>query len=759
MILAKSNPPISLEEHVDDCLKIADALEEALPALQQLTTPYFWQALRYAIILHDLGKAHVEFQNYLQKKPNTWKSRRHEIYSTKIAASLPDDLPVKRQILWAVLGHHKTFHDLQKALKAIDRFNKEAFEMGMEPQKDYHDLTALQMESVVKLLQHYGLEVPKISDVSVLRLLKEYSRELPEVFSQAYLLNLMLVGALKQCDHLGSAKVTSVPKLRDDNFKFLDNLKQKLEQKGKSFHDHQSKAASAVGNVLLTAPTGAGKTEASMLWLRNQLKVSGQGRVFYVLPYTASINAMFERLQEDVEEDDKVGLSHGKLQSYLYNYFDEQQYSDEQKLDKIKEFREQFRALNRPLKVTTPFQLLKHFFGVKGFDKGFAEMAGGYFIFDEIHAYDPTTTAQLLTLIEFVVRYLKGKVMVMTATLPRFLRKELQEVMGEHLKINATKELYSQFQRHRLELLKGDIFSNLSQIKDDLQAGVKVLVVCNTVKQSQQVYRELADYASSRVLLHGAFVGRDRFRYEKLLQDQEPQLLVGTQAIEVSLNIDYDVIYTEPAPLDALLQRFGRVNRNREKGICPCYVFTEGSDADSYIYSAGIIERTLKVLGEVQEVNQGRIVEEKLQEHIDVVYPNWEEEDRNEFDDVMKLFRIRLESLQPFQHSKESEDDFYSKFDGIPIVPVAELKEYKDLLGKRKFIEAERLTTSVTKGKFRYWVSPESDNIRPEEVYVDGKKGFTAAFYVTNKKYNPELGLLRDEEESWAMAQGESTTL
>jgi CRISPR-associated endonuclease/helicase Cas3 len=49
--------------------------------------------------------------------------------------------------------------------------------------------------------------------------------------------------------------------------------------------------------------------------------------------------------------------------------------------------------------------------------------------------------------------------------------------------------------------------------------------------------------------------------------------LIGTQAIEVSLDIDYDVIFSDPAPLDALIQRFGRVNRKRLKSPCPCLVF------------------------------------------------------------------------------------------------------------------------------------------------------------------------------------------
>lgn len=72
----------------------------------------------------------------------------------------------------------------------------------------------------------------------------------------------------------------------------------------------------------MTAPTGTGKTEAAMNWLRTQIRNRGSGRVFYVLPYTASINAMYERISKDIEKE-KVGMVHGNLLQYLdYRFSD-----------------------------------------------------------------------------------------------------------------------------------------------------------------------------------------------------------------------------------------------------------------------------------------------------------------------------------------------------------------------------------------------------------------------------------------------------
>ena len=78
---------------------------------------------------------------------------------------------------------------------------------------------------------------------------------------------------------------------------------------------------------------------------------------------------------------------------------------------------------------------------------------------------------------------------------------------------------------------------------------------------------------------------------EKELDDAD--LLVGTQAVEVSLDIDFDCLFSEPAPIDALIQRFGRINRKGRKGICDVCICKEGGENDPFIYSRDKVERTL----------------------------------------------------------------------------------------------------------------------------------------------------------------------
>jgi CRISPR-associated endonuclease/helicase Cas3 len=291
----------------------------------------------------------------------------------------------------------------------------------------------------------------------------------------------------------------------------------------------------------------------------------------------------------------------------------------------------------------------------------------------------------------------------------------------------------------------------------DLNADKKVLVVCNTIKQSQDVFLELKGHSKKAVLLHGAFTGEDRTRYEKNLKEgekneEEPiQLLVGTQTIEVSLDIDYDIIYTEPAPIDALIQRFGRVNRKREKGISPVVIFKERNSNDKYIYPIDIINRTLKVFETIIESDGGIIKESKLQDYIDTVYPDWEQKNLEEFTNVYNLLKNAVHQLAPMIYSKHTEEEFYKQFDGIKVLPVALKQEYEQRLSNFDFIGAERLKVQIRKNKFAQLRSENSNNLYQERFSfeTDKKNLLSFTYWVISKKYDFDLGLIYDEQEKW----------
>lgn len=745
-VLAKSGPPISLKQHIDECLRVYESLRKAFGRLPINDADRFWRLLRLGIIFHDLGKSHSEFQKILLGKRGNWYHQRHELFSVPFINQLYLSNEDRLLLKLIVAGHHKDINFLSNFIQHSYKTGEDMFSFSEDGKLEWDEETEkLNTKYIKSFLNSYGVSLTSNPLIPPFEEIKEYYRNPINAANINFQELLLAAGALKQCDHSASAGIFKVNILEEKHFDFLYDTKW-------APYFHQKRASETNGNIVLTAPTGSGKTEASLMWLHKQMKENGQGRTFYILPFNASINAMFERLDEKMQGNNEiVGVVHGKLAEYIESRFEKEEYSVKNEILK-RELKESYRALVPPLKVATPFQLLKSIFGLKGFEKGIFEMSGGYFIFDEIHAYDPEVTAQIKVLIEFATKYLNVNVCLMTATLPTFLKKEFVGAIGAYTEISADEELYQSFIRHRIKVAEGLLSDHIADIQIRLDKGDKVLVVSNTVKQAQNIYNNLN--ASKKVLLHSAFNGVDRNKKETDLKSDEVKLLVGTQAIEVSLDIDYDVIFTEPAPFDALLQRFGRINRHQVNGEyrppCDCIVFSERNEVDKYIYkNEEIIVRTLKVLREMETLKAGVVAEIDLQKYIDQVYPDWSVKDKDDFDRVYTHLKADvMENLSPFIYDPHREEEFEKQFDGIKVLPAIKADEYRELLEANKFIKAESLKVSITKQRFASLINKEGIHRDVSAFQLLWKEEIKEqSYYIIDRKYDDELGLQLEIEE------------
>lgn len=171
--------------------------------------------------------------------------------------------------------------------------------------------------------------------------------------------------------------------------------------------------------------------------------------------------------------------------------------------------------------------------------------------------------------------------------------------------------------RHRIEVRPSSLIEGLADILDEIaDANETALIVCNHVATSQQAY-DIAKrrFGTEIMLLHSRFNSHDRAYVESVITGKNPPpILVATQAVEVSLDLNYARGYSEPAPADALGQRLGRINRSGGRPQ-PAKVVVFDEPSNGYLYDEQITRETMALLRDV-----GDLTEQQLTDIVNKVY-------------------------------------------------------------------------------------------------------------------------------------------
>jgi CRISPR-associated endonuclease/helicase Cas3 len=719
VLLAKSKPKRSLLHHTLDVAAMAQQYAKRWPHLATLAgDDSLFDDLILAALLHDLGKAASGFQNILEDKTDeSWGHYRHELLSAAILATLP--YSEKRQdLLLAVMTHHMGMNDEVNARKSLAKYDDALIpfsERLLQLEPHWNELKALYKE----LETHFSLNLPKLPEkpsdlTNPFEALRESSttrgRSRERAAKKLPLRKIFMRGLLVASDHLASAAITEQNAGEQDIVSELPVL-HGITPDGFSFdlNQHQLLCAEAKGSIFLNAPTGSGKTEASLLWMQANQSAEQSRHVFYVLPFTASINAMYHRLCGHAYfGEEAVSLLHGRSAYFTYRWLCEEGEHIRSAAKQSSALRRQTKELYYPVKVLTPHQILMAFLGVKGWEKSLCEYSGGLFVLDEIHAYEPNLTGLLFEILRRLTQELGAKVCVMSATFPTLLKQALLEQIGHVQAIGLEQSECDRYSRHIVHIVEGSLGDYLEDIREKLQSGLRVLVVLNTVKGAMTCFERLKDDASNPCLIHGRLIHRDRQRAEARLADKANpvDLLIGTQAIEVSLDIDFDVLYTDPAPLDALLQRFGRVNRKslhaldqlpQEIRYRDVFVCRQQWLGTASIYPEGLVRQTLAVLP------NGKLLKEShVQTLVDQVY---NEAQLSEFLKLVKEKQTQLQrlvdSLEPGNEKPYSDTDLLDELiDSIPIIPIRFKEEHQACLREGHYFDAEDFVLNISKGRF-----------------------------------------------------------
>lgn len=352
--------------------------------------------------------------------------------------------------------------------------------------------------------------------------------------------------------------------------------------------------ANKPGVYVLEAPMGLGKTEAALYVAYRMLEQGKANGVYFALPTQLTSNKIYQRfnrflasiLMEDCKFKEKfLGalLLHGNA------WLVDTEMGEEGRPGGAW-FNQSKRGLLAPFAVGTIDQALMAAMNVKhGFVRAFG-LAGKVVILDEVHTYDAYTGTLLDALIQLLTE-LECTVVILSATLNQERRESLLGRETKSMKYPLITALANNAQQvtevgvpfnakqQVLVHLQQDIKSALEEALLRAEQGQQILWIENTVKEAQQIYLELAarayDLGIECGLLHSRFTLADRQDNEEhwvnlygkaghSQRNQTGRILIGTQVLEQSLDIDADFLITRFAPTDMLLQRFGRLWRHEE---------------------------------------------------------------------------------------------------------------------------------------------------------------------------------------------------
>jgi CRISPR-associated endonuclease/helicase Cas3 len=315
----------------------------------------------------------------------------------------------------------------------------------------------------------------------------------------------------------------------------------------------------AGNSVVLRAPCGSGKTEAVILPFLIGRRSSLPSRLIYSLPTRALVDDIVGRVSEQVNKLDRSGSSvivkgqHGARSEDKFFKADLIVATIDQTIGAY---------------CATPLSLPSYLGNIPA-----GAAVSSMLCFDEVHTYDPTLALQAMLVLIDRANRLRLPCVVMSATLPDAL---IDRLTGEwSLRFVEGRDEDVQKRRDRRVTVR---WVGRCMRPEDLMRfseNRRVMVVCNSVSRAQALYKELMCKVSPLFLLHSRFLPADRSNIEKEMKDcfkkRHLGVLVTTQVCEVGLDISCDVMLTDLAPIDSLIQRMGRCAREGNEG--EAYVF------------------------------------------------------------------------------------------------------------------------------------------------------------------------------------------
>jgi CRISPR-associated endonuclease/helicase Cas3 len=536
-------------------------------------------AVRFGAWMHDWGKANSHFQEAV-RNPRSEQGIRHETVSLLISMELGDwlnevwkTLPpwVGCAALFSVTGHHLKFPDPyfhQRGRLEVTFFT------GHE---DFASVLALQQRRL-------GLPVPPtltdckeslLRSGNISKRLQAIQRDLDLEFSHR---EKCLIAATKSvvmaADLAGSAlphKVENPEKWISDRLsRFLDSrdVENVVHSKLRGREPHQFQLQISQGHArttLVEAGCGSGKTAAAYLWAAR--RAHGK-RLYFCYPTTGTASEGFGGYLADPDFDAILIHSRSKADYRLLENFPNPSHEES---DLMQARLEALETWPIPAVVCTAHTVLGLLENVRRGIYAFPSIMQAVFVFDEIHAYSNRLFSYLLRFLEVFTGI---PVLLMTATLPIKRKRALEEVCQRRGGLETIVGPSKRERSPRYVLERASLENAWQRIMKSLESNEKILWVSNTVDRVMTRLDEALHRGIPVEPYHSRYRYKDRLvRHRSVVEGFRNTpgafLAVTTQVAEMSLDLSADLLVTDVAPVAALIQRLGRLNRFEETPLTP----------------------------------------------------------------------------------------------------------------------------------------------------------------------------------------------
>lgn len=594
----KAKPNKSIIEHTNDLLDVLEILWN----LGYIKEERIYELIQKACIYHDIGKINKEFQKRVKNK----------------GIKFDENKEVAHNVLSLYFIDESKFN------------NKEDYLIVSNAVVNHHDycdigLAIREKSDIIENLLE-GLDHKKVKKVIPAKI-ASISQDIDAIKIKGY---------LHKCDYSASSGYTAE---YENNFleKSLENVlnKWKLDNQDASWNELQQYCIENKNeNIIAIAQTGMGKTEAGLLWISDN-------KGFFILPIRIAINAIYDRTKKYISSyggnlEEQLGLLHSSSLEYLLSqseddkYDDKDEYIDKKEDKEIIEYEKIAKQLSLPINVSTIDQLFDFVYKYPAYELKLTTLSYSKIVIDEIQMYGPDLLAYLVYGLERIVEQ-GGKVAILTATLPPFVK----ELLSKNIKFKIKEGGFTDnSKRHNLKILDKRIDSNDICDKymenEKLNKSNKILVVCNSITQAQNLYEEISDILGNKNLhiLHSKFIKCERLSKESEIiefgktykdnksneLDKQSGIWISTSIVEASLDIDFDYLFTELQDLNSLFQRLGRCNRKGKKDSSEnnCYIYTQIDERSFINGDRGYIDKDIFELSkEAISLWEGQISEKE----------------------------------------------------------------------------------------------------------------------------------------------------